>query len=311
MLSRVVFVLLFATAMPAMAQTRTASGEDLARAQSLVNAATQSYQAGEFAAALSALKKAEAIAARADEASLASIRFNIARCLEQLGRAEEALEAYRRYDQLPDAQHRKQKAFEAMQALEQRVFAVLSVSCAPAGAVVEIPGLTSGARPCPWQSAKVRPGAYAISVEAPGHAPQVRSVTVKAGTAENVQFALSPNVSSAPPSVVGTAPPPPGRGLDPLPLLVLGGGVLVAGVGGVFTGLALNERDAAEEALPGPAQDGAVSNFETYRTLSYVLYGVGGAAAATGVVLFFLPGSEDDPAAARLVPGPTGFTVKF
>lgn len=283
---------------------------DIAEGQRLVNEASQSYGAGDFEAALAALKKAEVIAESAQDASLASIRFNIARCLEQLGRVEDALEAYKRYDQLPDAPHRKQKAFTAMQALEQQVFAVLSVSCAPAGAVVSIPGVTKGPRPCPWQSAKVLPGAYAVRVSAPGHAEEVRSITVKAGTAENVQVSLTPKASLGPSAAV-TADSPSGPGLDPVPLVFIGGGAVVAGLGGVFTALSIDQRNAAETSVPGPAQDGAVSDFETFRALSLVSYGVGAALAATGAVLFFLPEGENDPEAARLIPSPNGFTVKF
>lgn len=292
---------------PARAQGSAAS--ELERAQQLVNSAAQAYGAEDYERALGLLRRAEAIAAEARDPSLASIRFNIARCLEQLGRNEEALEAYRRYDALPDASHRKQKAYDAIQGLEQQLFAVLSVSCSPAGAAVEISGLTPGQVPCPWQSAKVRPGAYAIKVTAPGHRPASQSVEVVAGAARNVQVTLESAAAALP--VVQAEAPEPGRPLSPIPLVTLGSGVLVAGVGGVMTALAVSSRDTVETTPPGVTQDDAQGDFDTFRTLSYVLYGVGGALAAAGVVFFFVPFGEDDPEAARLEPGPAGFTVRF
>lgn len=305
-------LILFVSVGFAASAARAQPADDLARGQELVNRAARAYGAEEYERALELLREAEGIAAAAQDPSLPSIRFNIARCLEQLGRDEEALEAYRRYDALPDASHRKQKAYDAIKGLEQRLFAVLSVSCSPAGSAVEIAGLTPGAVPCPWQSAKVRPGAYAITVTAPGHSPASQSVQVEAGAARNVQITLEPVAAPAVPApFVQAEPEEPGRPLSPLPFIGLGAGALVAGAGGVMTALAIERRDAVESTPPGDAQDDALGDFDTFRTLSYVLYGVGGALAAAGVVFFFVPVGEEDPEAARLEPGPAGFTVRF
>lgn len=286
----------------------------LEQAQKLVNAAARSYQAGDFGSALTSLTKAEVLAELAQDPSLASIRFNIARCLEQLRRDEEALAAYERYDKLPDAPHRKEKAFQAKQSLERRVFGLLSVSCSPLGAAVTIEGLTNGPRPCPWQSARVRPGLYTARVSAPGYRPSEASVTLAAGTAETLQVTLVPEVSTTPSPAIGvSAGPAPADepGVSPWPYVALGGGAVVAGLGGVLTALAIDERSAAEDLLPGSERDDTVSSFETLRALSYVSYGVGAALVATGAVLFFIPGQKDNPEAARLIPGPSGFTVRF
>jgi tetratricopeptide (TPR) repeat protein len=299
----------------ALAWPAVARGEDadtarlLAEAQALVNRAAESFKAGELESALADLQRAEGLAERAEDPSLPNIRFNIARVLEQLGRDEAALEAYERYDALPDASHRKQKAFAAMQALQRKVFAVLSVACAPAGAVVEIEGLVDGMHPCPWQYDRVPPGRYTVAVSAPGYTPKTTEVEVAAGDARSVQVNLQPDALSDPAGAVRASRDE--GGVPVLPVAVLGAGAAVAGVGGVFTALAVERRDEAEALAPGATREDAVSSFETFRALSYVLYGVGGALAAVGGGLFFVPGGEDDPEAARLVPGPTGFTVRF
>ena len=303
---------LLAAASPGRGQTTEADEAELvAEAQRLVDEASRHYSAGRFERALEALRKAEPLAEEAEDPALPSIRFNIARCLEKLDRPELALEAYQRYDQLPDAPHRKRKAFEAMRKLEGRVYGVLSVSCAPSGAVVRVDGLTGGSRPCPWQSARVEPGAYEVEVRAPGHETEIRSVRIRAGAAENVQVSLRPTPSASPNPQLVEASRAPSKSPSPWPFIGLGSGAAVAGVGGIFTALAMDARNDAERQPPGSRQDDAVSSFDTHRTVSYILYGVGGALAAAGLVLFFVPHGQDDPEAARVEAHPAGLSVHF
>ena len=284
-------------------------GRMIDRAQALVNEASARYRAGDYEAALAALQKAEPLAERASDPALAGIRFNIARCLEQLGRLEEALAAYELYDLLPDAPHRKQKAFEAERALERQLFGVLTVDCRPVGATVRIAGVTDGPQACPFQSARVRPGRYDVLVEAAGYAGETQAVEVQAGRAASASVQLTRRGGDEQVRL-GVEAPAPGPGIDPLPWTFVGGGAVAAGVGGVFTALAIGARDEAESTPPGATQDGAASDFDTFRAVSYVLYGVGAAAAATGAVLFFT-GGGDDPEAVVLTPAPGGFTVRF
>lgn len=308
-----------AAAQGSQAETAANRAELLLEAQRLVNAASERYRNGAYEQALEALRAAEPLAEQAGDPSLPSIRFNIARCLEQLDRPKEALAAYERYDALPDAPHRKEKAFSAMRALERRVFAQLFVSCAPVGAAVEVPGLSSGTHPCPWQVPRAEPGKYEVKVSAPGHADETRSVTLEAGKSTNVQVALLPNTPSGSSEELSVATEAEGKGLSPWPFVAFGSAAALVGGGVAFTVLASDDRDTAESQPPGSARDDAVSSFETNRAVSYALYGVGGAAAITGLVLLFLPLDGEDPStteggvapAVRVRPSPFGLTVQF
>ncbi len=266
-------------------------------AQRLVNDAVARYTAQDYAGALPLLEEAERLAEEAEDPALASIRFNVARCLEQLDRPEAALEAYRRYDALPDAAHRKQKAFAAMRALESQVYASVSVVCAPAAAVVRAPGLLDGPRSCPLSVDRVTPGNYAVEVSAPGHAAKTEEFVAARGTTTALEIRLEPAVD-----LVGDSTPFP-----VLPVSLVGGGAVAAGVGGVFWALASASRDDAESRPPSEDRDGAVRAFELERALAYTLFGLGGALAAAGAAIHLWPAGESSAVAV----GPGSFTVRF
>ncbi|MCC6623961.1 MAG: hypothetical protein IT385_22075 [Deltaproteobacteria bacterium] len=89
----------------------------------------------------------------------------------------------------------------------------------------------------------------------------------------------------------------PARALSPWPFVIAGAGV-GALVGGVVTNVGyLDDRDAGVQDLDA--------------TPSVVLYGVGGALVATGVVLFILDVTGDDEAAALTVTGPGRVAFRF
>lgn len=286
-----------------------AQGEDTQAAQTLVNEAAQHFRAGEHEAALKALRTAAPLAERSQPTALPTIRFNIARCLEELERWEEALEAYEAYNALPDQQHRKQRAWAAMQALEKKVYGAVAVTCTPGGALARLVERAEDVRPCPARFEKVKVGPHTVRVEHPGAPPAEVEVTVEAGATATAQVALEAEV--APPVLTpvtdGRVAPPPS---SPWPWVVIGSGVAVAGGGAVLTFLAMDARDEAEAVPPGTAQDDAVDLFEQRRTLSYVAYGVGGAAVVTGIVLLFV-GGDDDPQASVAPGGPLGVTLRW
>lgn len=296
--------LLLALATPPLAY---AQGEDVQAAQGLVNEAAQHFRAGDHEAALKALRTAAPMAERSQPTALPTIRFNIARCLEELERWDEALEAYEAYNTLPDQQHRKQRAWAAVQALEKKVYGAVAVTCTPGGALVRLVERPDDVRPCPARFEKVKAGPHTVRVEHP-KAPQAEvEVTVEAGATATAQVALEAGVA---PPVLTAAPVAPPPASSPWPWVVMGSGVAVVGGGAVLSFLALDARDEAEAAVPGSAQDDAVDLFEQRRTLSYVAYGVGGAAVVTGIVLLFV-GGDDDPQAAVAPGGPMGVTLRW
>ncbi len=297
---------------PATAVAQAPTPDDqptqLRRAQALVNEASAAFRSKDYLAALKALRAAEPLAEKADDPALPQIRFNIARCLEQLGRPAEAMAAYDRYNELPDASHRKQRAFEAMRQLRGQVFGTLSVACSPTGSLVEIAGITKGAASCPWQSQEVKPGAYAVKISHPGYESKIETIDIEAGKSFKVEATLKS--LAPPPSLVVDAGPPPNL----WPWMTMGAGLVVAASGGYFTLTAASDRDDAQQLPPGDDRQALVDDFETNRTLSYVMYGTGAAIVVGGIVWWLLDEDEDkdeDPLTASVRASPAGLQVRF
>ena len=288
------------------------AAEDLTTAQQLVNRASQAFSRKDYKTALDALQRAEALAAAANDPALPAIRFNIARCFEELNRFEEAIAAYGRYNELPDQSHRKQRAWEAMQRLKSKVYAQLSVVCSPAGSLIEIAGLTKGAVTCPWKSDEVPPGAYAVKISHPGYESQIQTVDVSSvGKGFNVEVTLKSLLP--PPSVAGMAPSKP---VNPWPWMTMGAGLVVAATGGFFTSSAVDNRSEVQDLPPGSERTSLQDDFEFNRTLSYAMYGTGGALVAGGLLWWILDefGGDDDAAdeaAFDFRPSPSGIEVRF
>ncbi|MEO1227855.1 MAG: PEGA domain-containing protein [Myxococcota bacterium] len=258
--------------------------------QALIDKATQAYGAARYEEALISLRRAERKAEDAGQLDfLASIRFNIARCLEQLGRKKEALEAYRAYDKLPDLPHRKQKAFASIEKLQADVLGVLAVTCQQEGSSVLVLEVSDAAQSCPFRSRGLDPGRYEVEVDAPGHLKSVRAVQIRAGATTAVDFDLSPQPAApptaarAPGVVVADAPGPP-RELSPWPWVTMGTGAALVGLGAVFNVIGSEQINDANELPPTQERADLVSGSETNEALTYALYGVGAAAAAGGLV---------------------------
>ena len=294
-----------------LAAPARAGQPSVADAQNRVNAAAKLFGGGDYEGALRELRAAEAIAAQVDRDALPGIRFNIARCLEELGRYEEAIDAYKAYNKLPDVSHRKQRAFEATQRLRKKVFGTLAVACDPAGSAVEIRGVTQGTPSCPWRSEAVPPGSYALKVTHPGYLEEVRLVEVESGKAQSVQVALKRDPEAAPLAISGAAPREPFRlQAGPTILTLVGVGAVAAGVG--FNVSAANNRDAAEDPLNFLERNELSDAFERDRALAITSYAVGGAALVAGVVWFIAGGGKDkDQRARRIIPSASGLAVKF
>jgi tetratricopeptide (TPR) repeat protein len=299
-------VTLFAPAVP----VRAASV--IERAQAAVDEASRHYTAGEYEQALGALRRAESLAERAEDPALPSIRFNIARCLEKLERWEDALQAYESYNELPDAAHRKRRAFRAVQALEPKVFATVSVACDPVGSVVEIEGLTQGTPSCPWRGTRVRPGSYAVRVSHPGYVAVTEFIDVEPGEPFTLQVSLERDPQAvASGALAGGAP----RRFRPAPWLAAGGSLLAFSAAIGFGVTAVDQRDEAETLLDSAERDDLVNAFETNRALTYVFIGLGTALAGTSAVLFLTQqsrrGRPDSGGVGPVSLSPSGLQVKF
>ena len=257
-----------------------AAAATLADAQALVNTASQAFRKGDYATALADLRKAEPIVQEANDPTLAPIRFNIARCLEELGRNDEALKAYESYLNIPDQSGRKGRAEAAVKALKRKVFGGVSVSCDPMGAMVTIPGLLDQPAACPLRKDEIKPGKYTVEVAFDGYTPETREIEVAVGEPLAVTVALTRKGGVTMPDMT-----PPEPGADPLPWVLTGAGALAV-VGGVaLTFAAIDARDDAETLQPGSTRNGRVDDFERNETLSLIAYGFGGVALLTGIIM--------------------------
>lgn len=305
---------IFFAASPSFGQSTGDAAGGLAQAQAYVNDAVRAFRQADYQTALEALQKAEPIAVSVDAPELASIRFNIARCYEELGRLPEALEAYQKYNILPDSPHRKERAWKAIQKLEQLVYATVTVTCAPKGALVEIVGLTKGAQLCPYQDARVKPGQYQLKVSSPGYQTSMQTITATSGAPATIQVVLKQDPISVKSSGGQIVAPPPseesGKEMSLWPLASLGAGAAAAGVGAFFYVQASDAVTEIEALAPGTARDDKFSAFERDRVLAYSLFGVGGLLAAGAVVLYFIDSSEDGEK-TTWVPTGNGVLVRF
>ena len=254
------------------------------------------------------------------------IRFNIARCYEELGQAEPAVAAWDDYLRVARDEARMARARSSLATLEATTYGRLRVDCAPAEALVDVAGVGRGT--CGFTRTRVAPGTYVVRVAAPAYAPQELELTVVAGDLAQGAVELQPAVPEPPPVPVPTTPAPtperpresptpsatPGR-LTTGPL-VAGGAALAAGVvGAVAWYLAAGEidriedaheryRGAGEPAAAAEARDdveAARDEASTYRVAAYGLVGLALAGlAASGTWWWLEAGAGPDGARAGL-----------
>lgn len=291
---------------PATAAPDPAAPESLAKAQALVDTAVGHFLAKEYDASLKALLEAEGIAVEANDPGLAGIRFNIARCLEELGRPAEALAAYEAYLKLPDESHRKARAWKAAKALEDRVYGRLDVACDPPGARAALAERPDGPSSCPLRLDRLAPGTYHVTVSHPGHVDAERSVDVVAGQTATLAMKLAAAAPATPtPTILAPVPgaQPRRARTNPWPWVTVGVGVLAVAGGGLATAAAMDTRDTAEGLPPGTERDDEVASFETTRAVSYTAYGVGAAALVGGLVWWLV----DAPGPVSTTPNGVAF----
>jgi serine/threonine-protein kinase len=168
----------------------------------------------------------------------------------------------------------------------------------------------------------VDPGVIQIVVTAPGKRPFSRDVTV--GNEPTVQRVAVPVLEDLPPEaapspapppkpkpVVLEQPPPDGEPQRIAGIVVGSLGLAIGAVGGVFGGLALARKGEAEdhcnEANLCDAEGIAIQEEGvTFGNVSTALIAVGGAALATGIIVFFTAPSSSSPASASAAISPNG-----
>ncbi|MBI5544465.1 MAG: CDC27 family protein [Deltaproteobacteria bacterium] len=312
--------LLFLGAEPALAATDAASS-----ARAHMRRATEHYNAKSYEAALEELRAADALV------SLPIVKFNIARCLEELGRVPEAIAAYERYllsdDRTAGADKRIKTARSSVAALEASL-GTLEVTCSERGASVVIEPLTRP-EPCPVRKKRVQPGEYLVKVSAPGCVPFSAMVAVAAGATVSIpvqliQLAGVTGTSATPkPSAAERREHPISataalrseghevRKTAGVALIAVGGAGLVgaavfAGLGAGVNAKIAQANSFATRAEMENAQRTAVS---VYNPAAWTCLAGGAAVLATGLALRFWPSSDVPPVA--VAPHDGGASVVF
>jgi len=188
---------------------------------------------------------------------------------------------------------------------------------------VSIDGVYAGSAPT---EKKVNAGEHLVKAEAPGFMPFAQKVTLGPGETLVVHADLtqmpSQVVATKPivPAAVAAPPSPPTSSRAPnhtLAWVTMAGGTAFLVTGTILYGLAYKDyQDAGDmkrSSYPtnkefDSAFDSKIDDGKGKATASYVLWGVGGAALATGIVLYFTANSSST-ALVPAGPGCPGLTA--
>ncbi len=284
-------------------------------ARELAVAGAEAFDKRDFATALDRFQRAESLY------KVPSIAVMVARCLASTGHVVEAVDKYEETLRMPldsaapeafqravaDATAEVEPARARVARVEMRLPAD-----APAGSAVTLddrpvpPALLGVATP-------VNPGVHRIAAHAPGRVPYRYEVALAEGGRQAVEISLPPVVAE---TARDTAPAPAPKAHQTSPLtiaLLAGGGIAIAA--GTVTGIAaLNHKSSLDKACkPGcpTTMSSDLDSFRLDRTLSYVGFGVGLAAAGAGVYFLFHEGSSGSEVGALVLPGGAGLRGSF
>ncbi|MCI0572136.1 MAG: PEGA domain-containing protein [Myxococcaceae bacterium] len=253
------------------AAARTAARKAFERGSALYQQARYAEAAAAFEAAYEAVPNGV-------------VHYNLGQCYEKLGELERAISSYRDYLRAVPRAEDRNSVETLVSNLEARWEAQrrpqVSVRTEPAGAAVTVDGVTRGQTP--W-TAPLEVGAHQLQLAREGFLSVQRSLDVRAGEPVQLELVLSPMPA---PTVTRTAHPR-------VWTWVALGAAGAAAAGGLTYGLlARNDSRALlggthEQAEATALRDSALARSHT----ANVLYGVAGAAAVAGGVLFFVEGS--------------------
>lgn len=157
--------------------------------------------------------------------------------------------------------------------------------------------------------ASLDPGSHVIRAEAEGFNPFEQRVVLGAGESLVVHADLVPlarEVVTAPPPAkpasVRETPSPPSSARKTWAWVAIGGGAALVATGSVLYGVAYEEMQDAGGLADKAAYDAKVSGARKKGYAAAGLWGVGAAAVAAGLVLYFTA----PDAGAAVVPTPTG-----
>jgi hypothetical protein len=283
-------------------------------ARELALSGADAFDKQDYVTALDRFQRAEALY-RAP-----SIAVMVARCLARVGRVVEAVDKYEATRRIPleanapDAFHRAvadaNAEVDAVKARVARLQLRLPADAPPSTEVRlddrPVPAALLGV------DIPVDPGAHRVVARASGRAPYHDQLVAAEGGRHEIQISL-PVESAAVPMHESSRD---SRGARPPTLaiaLLVGGGVALAG--GAVTGIvALGHKSNLDKnCSPGcPAKmEDELDGFRLNRTLSYVGFGVGLAAAGAGTYFLLHRGASGEELSARVFPGGAAVAGRF
>jgi hypothetical protein len=299
---------LFLVATPAVAGPK----EDFARAVS-------AYKAERYAEALALF---ESIHSKTADASLL---LPIARCHEELGHIAEAATAYEGWlgSGLAKGKSKRDAESRLVTLRERLTRGVLLADGAPAGASVQLDGANHGVVGA--DGVELPAGPHDLVISAPGHQPKhFGTVEIPPAGSVSVDAALEPlaqepvvtaEIEPDPVVVVASESDNDGSSMEIAAWATLGAGVAALAGGAVAFGLGEADHEEIRSARGfGGASSGSVSEMsygeaqdlldrgDTRKVIGYALWGVGGAAVATSVVLFLLDSDSGGASTVQLSP---------
>ena len=288
---RLALIAALATATAARADTTPwttgVTARQKADAQKLLEAGNALFLDKKYADALEQYRRAVAVWDHP------AIRFNIVRCLIQLDRGVEAsqnLALALKYGAAPLEEAVYSEAL-AYQKLLANQIGELRVRCAQAAVKLTLDGQPLA--PCPGEQTRtVSPGTHQLVGTKPGFLPRTADVVVVGGKRADVGIALVP---------LGQGGVLVHRWPTWVPWVVVGGGAVVAALGGVLEISAAGQLDTYNHAVASACPNGCAPDDMRYIALDQQkqdalgngrvavgVLAVGGAALATGAVMLYL-----------------------
>ncbi len=312
-LRRILPLLLLATSSLLVASTAHAqSASDKAAAEALFHEGRKLFDAGNYPAACAKLAESE----RLDPAP--GTLLNLAGCYEKNG---QTASAWATFKQAASASHQKGRAdWEDLArtraaALEPNLsrLTITVVASSTEGLQVHRDGAVVGQ--AEWGTPiPVDPGAHVIDATAPKRTTFHQSIDVAGGGASQTVSVPELAVDSGAPPVPGEAGASPGSTQRIVGLVSAGAGVVGIGIGAVFGVVAMNKENSALNG--NDCTDQKYCNAQGLQlgqdahsaaTASTIAFGVGAAAVAGGLALYFLapknPGAPTVGLQAAGMPG--------
>jgi len=175
---------------------------------------------------------------------------------------------------------------EALTSVDARIGSIVLSSDAPLGNVTVTVDGTAAA--LDGKAIELDPGTHHVELTIPNRAPVVRDVLVTEGEKlKRVSIELPVAPREKPVEIVRTSPP--------YAAWIFGGVALAAGIG--FGVLAGTGQATYDECQSNGCSAGTMDGLRTERVVTWVIAGVGVAAAVTSIVLFATHGSHKNRAA--------------